>query len=636
MSGSFQGVLSILKAVSEILTAGVAITAFSLLLYALSFNLRDRVARSFAIIMLCVVIVFTAEAIGMQAGTPEIISFWLKLQWVGIILLPAAYLQFSDALLATTGKPSRGRRRLMIVVVYSISLACLMTLPFNLLFGDINLTAQPAPFFQANALTDLFSLYYLGMMVISLWLLVRAYQRTKTPTSRRRIRYLMIGSAAPAIGSFPFLLFGSDIAARHPVIFWSVTIFIAALVGVLIILMAYAVAFFGVSWPDRVIKERLIKWIMRGPITASITLGLVTVTRRVGEAFGATYTGFVPVVMAASILLLEHLITIFGPFGAKWLFLDQDDREMNMLRALEDRLMTRSDLKQFLEMLLAAVCDQLQSPGAYAAVFSGAEVDQFVSVGKTDVGEAAPRQLYQVLAENGNHNEWFQWGGDTLIPIVEDGDGSFHLIGLIGISRTGGQVLEPEQITSISRLTHRAELALKDRKAQEGYLQSLQLLRPEMDYLQAVRAVGRYSVEPDMLMENDSQVPADMSQWVKDALTHYWGGPKLTENPLLKLKIVESALQEHDGNAANALRSILKTAIERLKPEGERRFTGEWILYNILELKFLEGKKVREVAMRLAMSEADLYRKQRVAVEEVAKAILEMEDEAHQDGLTAD
>ncbi len=37
-----------------------------------------------------------------------------------------------------------------------------------------------------------------------------------------------------------------------------------------------------------------------------------------------------------------------------------------------------------------------------------------------------------------------------------------------------------------------------------------------------------------------------------------------------------------------------------------------WILYNILEMKFLEGKKVREVAMRLAMSEADLYRKQRV------------------------
>lgn len=42
-------------------------------------------------------------------------------------------------------------------------------------------------------------------------------------------------------------------------------------------------------------------------------------------------------------------------------------------------------------------------------------------------------------------------------------------------------------------------------------------------------------------------------------------------------------------------------------------------------MKFIEGRKVREVAGRLAMSEADLYRKQRVAVEAVARAILEME-----------
>ena len=50
-------------------------------------------------------------------------------------------------------------------------------------------------------------------------------------------------------------------------------------------------------------------------------------------------------------------------------------------------------------------------------------------------------------------------------------------------------------------------------------------------------------------------------------------------------------------------------------------------MYNILEMKFLEGKKVREIALRLAMSEADLYRKQRIAVEAVAKAILDMEAE---------
>jgi len=46
-------------------------------------------------------------------------------------------------------------------------------------------------------------------------------------------------------------------------------------------------------------------------------------------------------------------------------------------------------------------------------------------------------------------------------------------------------------------------------------------------------------------------------------------------------------------------------------------------------MKFLEGKKVREVARKLALSEADLYRKQRVAIEEVSKKILDMELDHH-------
>jgi hypothetical protein len=59
-----------------------------------------------------------------------------------------------------------------------------------------------------------------------------------------------------------------------------------------------------------------------------------------------------------------------------------------------------------------------------------------------------------------------------------------------------------------------------------------------------------------------------MTSWIKDALTHYWGGPKLTENPLLKLNIVQKEMASHENNPANALRSILKDAIEKIKPEG--------------------------------------------------------------------
>ena len=61
-NGWIDALLASTKTLNQILTAGIAITAFSLFLYALSFNLRDRVARSFALILLGVVVVFTADA----------------------------------------------------------------------------------------------------------------------------------------------------------------------------------------------------------------------------------------------------------------------------------------------------------------------------------------------------------------------------------------------------------------------------------------------------------------------------------------------------------------------------------------------------------------------------------------------
>ena len=110
----YTTVINGLQTLNQLLTAGIAITAFSLLLYALTFNLRDRVARSFALILVCVVIVFVADAIGSTSSTPPELEFWLRIQWLGIVFLPAVYLHFSDAILATTGRPSRGRRRLAV------------------------------------------------------------------------------------------------------------------------------------------------------------------------------------------------------------------------------------------------------------------------------------------------------------------------------------------------------------------------------------------------------------------------------------------------------------------------------------------------------------------------------------------
>src|SRR5512146_283236 len=127
-NGWLDGLLVGIKTINNILTAGIAITAFSLFLYSLSFNLRDRVARSFAIILLCVVVVFTTEALQNRSASSGVLEMLLRLQWFGIVYLPAAYLHLSDALLVTAGRPSRGRRRIAVRGMYAISAIFLLLL----------------------------------------------------------------------------------------------------------------------------------------------------------------------------------------------------------------------------------------------------------------------------------------------------------------------------------------------------------------------------------------------------------------------------------------------------------------------------------------------------------------------------
>jgi hypothetical protein len=629
LSGWMQDLLTGIITVNQILTAGIAITAFSLFLYALSFNLRDRVARSFAIILLCVVIVFTSEALQSASSSPQVIELFLRLEWIGIIFLPPAYFQLSDAVLVTTGNPSRGRRYVFVRLLYLVSIAFLLLLAFGRLLGPVIINEQPASFLQRTIWTEIFTLYYVALMVLAWINFGRAYRRTLTRSGRRRMVYLLAGASAPAFGSFPYLLYGSSLAGNHPFLFWGLALVSNLLIAGLIVIMAYAVAFFGVSWPDRVVRSRLFKWIMRGPVVASAALGVMTIVRRSGELFGTIYSAAVPAMMVATVLLLEHTITLVAPLWERFIFFGSDRTDLALLQNLEERLITQNDLRQFLEAVLAAVRDHLQSPSAFVAALDGEVLSLVVTTGNSPLLKGSNlSEALQVVNHEGNGNgEQYIWGDYWLFPLhqpPETMEGSPVMLGLLGVVHQPEQAILPEQRQALSLLLKRASVALQDRQLQRSVFRSLENLRPQVDMFQRLRAIGRYDSKAGLL-EETLPPESDMAEWVRDALTHYWGGPKLTQNPLQNLQIVQQAFKDNNDNPANALRSILRQAMDNVRPGGERRFTGEWILFNILEMKFVEGRKVRDVASRLAMSEADLYRKQRVAIEEVARVILDME-----------
>ena len=320
MTTWLDNVLGVIRALGQILTAGIAITAFALLLYSFAFNLRNQVARSFSLILTCLVIIFSAEAIASTASQTWEFEFWPRLQWVGIAFLPSVYFQFSDALLATTGRPSRWRRRFVVRLVYVASILFTLSLLLNIFSGPVISFTGPAPHLQSTLVTDVFVFFYIGVMALAWVNFIRAYRRTTTNTSRRRMAYLITGAIAPAVGAFPFLPYSPEFAANHLLIFWSITLLSNLIVGTLLVVMGYSVAFFGVAWPDRVIKGRLFKWLMRGPFAASLTLAVVTLLRRSANALGYNYDALVPIAMVGTILIIEYLIIccFIATTGRNW------------------------------------------------------------------------------------------------------------------------------------------------------------------------------------------------------------------------------------------------------------------------------------------------------------------------------
>ena len=624
-----------IETISQILSAGVAITAFSLLLYALAFNLRENVARAFILILTSVVIVFTTHSIASVSSNAILIEWILKLKWIGIVFLPATYLHFSDSLLTLTGRPSRGRRYWLVRLTYLFSVILVVMIPLNILIGTYTPMDSPVPYLTHTFFTKLFILYYIVVMLVAGSLQFRAYQRTVTKTSRRRMIYLLAGATVAAIGTFPFLITGSGLIALNSVVFWILVSLSSMAVGAFLVIMAYSVAFFGVTWPDRLVKSRLFKWLLRGPFTASIALAVTTIVRRLGLLWGEQYNAFVPIFMVVSILFLEYIITILAPFWERLLFYGSDRKDIALIQSLEDHLLTRSDLGQFLEIVTATVCDLLQVHEAFIAMMNGAKLELLTTTGDKDAFKAIEEsdELVEMSLEKESalQGDFLYWNGHLIIPLIyDDLQNGKVLLGLLGFPWELDREVDEEYLHSINLLAVRVAIALRDWRMQQQVFQSLESLQPQVALIQQLRAASSYN-KIGVLLDEVDLPDEDFVTWVKDALSHYWGGPKLTESPLLNLNIVQVAVKDYDGNPANALRAILKTAVDNIKPEGERRFTAEWILYNILELKFLEGRKVREVAARLAMSEADLYRKQRVALEEVSKVIIGMEMAAREE-----
>lgn len=630
-----------LQITNETLTAIITIVSASVLLYNLSRNLDSNVARASSLLLACVTIVSMIDVIVSLDPSTVWLQHWLRTQWVGIAFAPAAMFHLSDALLATTGLVSRGRRRRVVRRLYYLSSLFLVLAFFSdgLIYG---LVLEPASHMLPGPAFLLFVVYYVIATIVSVYNVLRARQRCRTTYTHRRMGYLLYSFTLPALGVFPYsLLFGDSSSAS--LFFWVLVNLSNFVIILMLFFMSYPLSLFGSNIPDRVVKTELLAFSLRGPVAGILVLLVIVYLPQAGRVLGLPGEELMLFVAVGLVMFWQWMVSLTLPYLERHFVYPADQDQIGMVQTVGQRLLTQNDFLQVFEALLAAVCDLIQVPVAFLTAVDGDQISMDVIVGglKSDRQWQNNDELLQTMRHLKNGERViFSYQGFWVVPLYSErilepsteGPDQPRLLGAIGVQARAAEVdLSAEEQGIFEVLVEQSAQALDDQVLQKEVFAALEGLLPEMEAIQKLRDTARYGAYPVPLMDDGAtDLDASYVTAVRNALRDYWGGPRLTQSSLLQLEIVQNGLDDHEHNPTRALRTVLFDAVNQLRPEGQRSMTqAEWTLYNIVELRFIQGYKVRDVAKRLSMSEADLYRKQRAAIEEVARGIAQMEQEAN-------
>jgi hypothetical protein len=631
---------NILLQLDSLLASAVVIVAFSLLAYIALQNWHTAIARALCVLLAGIVIVFGGDVLLGQAQADTTIRFLLRAQWLGIVCIPAGYIHLSDALLTYSAVADR-RRRWLVVAGYLASLGFFgLASGGDLLLRD-GIKRGPLAQMGAGPLFWLFALYFGLASVGGLLTVLHVRRIALTPTLRRRLAYLGATFLGPGMAVFPYLVIAGTYTfiPNDLILLFSVlgNVFVAAM----IVVMVYSIAFQGLLLPDRLIKQDFIRWGLYGPfvgITIILFLRIVPVLAHRLALPPETLIVFGVMIFT---VLMPIFVSRVKPYLDALVY-TQDHAEIDYLRALPRSTFTYADLRSLLENTLVVVCGALRVDTGFVA----APDEQGHYTIKSSVGArrlvkrfVAEHPLAEVLPPLTNvlpvapgepppPEAFLRRDGFCLLPLrVPEGD----FLGALGVAYPRDD-LNTNTRRLIGALAHQMELALTTVQMQQRLFDTLRGMGPEMRSLQALNTRLEQAT-PASLESLDAEVALlpEFPQFVKDALAHYWGGPKLSDSPLLGLRTVRRLLVEQGSSPTRALQAVLRQAIENLRPDEQLDPSAqEWLLYNILQLRFLQGKRVRDIAERLAMSESDLYRKQRIAVEEVARQLALMEEaESH-------
>lgn len=623
-----------------LLAEAVLVVTFSLLFYIASRNWRNSAARATALMLAGVVIVYSGDVLLDKAQRFSTQQFLLRAQWLGITLVPAAYLHLSDALLTSVGYQSL-RRWWVVVTGYGTAFGFFLFAVGTDLVVRGGTKNGPIAQFDAGPLFWAFAVVFAIATCGGIYNVHRARRRSHTATARRRLTYLGFAILAPALGVFPYLVLAGFGRAWPAALLLLLSNVANVGIAVMILVLAYSVAYQGALLPDRIVKQDFIRWVLVGPVVGVTVVLCVQLLPALEDVLGLPRDTIVIFGVVIFTVIMPNVIDYLRP-RLEGLLLWQDREQIQWLRRIDRRVFTHGDLRRLLENTLVTICGAMRAESGFVAAPEAGGAIVKASAGPRHaikrflhehplmaLVEAAREQPVRTRGVTPEARSFLVVDGYSLLPLHA---ASGEFLGIVGIAcPETGLTLEARRL--IGTLAHQMELALENVQLQERIYASLRGIAPEMQTLQQIAALPETS-SPSTLEQLDSDVALlpNFDQLVKAALDHYWGGPKLSESPLLGLRTVRRML-EAGNSSTKALQSVLREAIENLRPDEQLDPTAqEWMLYNVLNLRFLQGLRIREIAARLAMSESDFYRKQRIAIEEVARQIALMEEQESRPG----
>src|SRR5215831_5553603 len=87
--------------------------------------------------------------------------------------------------------------------------------------------------------------------------------------------YLLLVFLTPAAGIFPYSLLFASPSQADPSLLWLLVNLGNLGIILMLAFMAYPLSFFGSNRPDRVIKAELLRFMLRGPVTAILVLSVI-------------------------------------------------------------------------------------------------------------------------------------------------------------------------------------------------------------------------------------------------------------------------------------------------------------------------------------------------------------------------